>query len=96
MSAAVSIASWAGAGLTISALLAALAVALNRRMRIVDPVKGIDFDRLGCVVGSSITRAPFPRLIKNRTQEPQRFRSKGTFKLRHAPLQSGLIHDFEH
>jgi hypothetical protein len=47
MSAAVSIALWAGAGLTISALLAALAVALNRRMRIVDPVKGIDFDKVG-------------------------------------------------
>jgi len=47
MSAAVSIALWAGAGLTISALLAAIAVALNRRVRIVDPVKGIDFDNVG-------------------------------------------------
>jgi hypothetical protein len=47
MSAAVSIALWAGAGLTISALLAAIAVALNRRVRIVDPVKGIDFDKVG-------------------------------------------------
>jgi hypothetical protein len=43
MSAAVLIALWAGAGLTISALLAAIVVALNRRVRIVDPVKGIDF-----------------------------------------------------
>jgi hypothetical protein len=47
MSAAVSIALWAGAGLTISALLAAITVALNRRMRIVDPVKGIHFDKVG-------------------------------------------------
>jgi len=47
MSAAVLIALWAGAGLTISALLAAIVVALNRRVRIVDPVKGIDFDKLG-------------------------------------------------
>jgi hypothetical protein len=47
MSAAVLIALWAGAGLTISALLAAIVVALNRRARIVDPVKGIDFDKLG-------------------------------------------------
>jgi hypothetical protein len=47
MSAAVSIALWAGAGLTISAILAAIAVASNRRMRIVDPVKGIDFDKVG-------------------------------------------------
>jgi hypothetical protein len=46
MSAAVSIALWAGAGLTISALLAAIVVALNRRMRIVDP-EGIDFDKVG-------------------------------------------------
>jgi hypothetical protein len=29
--------------LTISAILAAIAVAVNRRVRIVDPVKGIDF-----------------------------------------------------
>jgi|HubBroStandDraft_6_1064221.scaffolds.fasta_scaffold247543_2 hypothetical protein len=42
-----SIALWAGAGLTISALLAAITVALNRRMRIVDPVKGIHFDKVG-------------------------------------------------
>jgi hypothetical protein len=42
MSAAVSIALWTGAGLTISAILAAIAVAVNRRMRIVDPAKGID------------------------------------------------------
>jgi hypothetical protein len=47
VSAAVLIALWAGASLTISALLAAIAVALNRRVRIVDPVKGIDFDKLG-------------------------------------------------
>ena len=47
MSAAVLIALWAGAGLTISALLAAIVVALNRRVRIVDPVKGIDFDKVG-------------------------------------------------
>jgi hypothetical protein len=47
MSAAVSLAIWAGAGLTLSALLAAIAVALNRRVRIVDPVKGIDFDKVG-------------------------------------------------
>ena len=33
--------------MTISALLAAIAVALNRRVRIVDPVKGIDFDKVG-------------------------------------------------
>jgi hypothetical protein len=35
------------AGLTISALLAAIAVALNRRVRIVDPIKGIDFNKVG-------------------------------------------------
>jgi hypothetical protein len=46
MSAAVSIALWAAAGLTISAILAAIAVAVNRRMRIVDPVEGIDFDKV--------------------------------------------------
>jgi hypothetical protein len=44
MSAAFSIALWAGAGLTVSAILAAIAVAVNRRVRIVDPVKGIDFN----------------------------------------------------
>src|ERR1700686_1529537 len=43
MSAAVSIALWAGAGLTISALLAAIAVALNRRTRTGDPGKATDF-----------------------------------------------------
>jgi hypothetical protein len=35
------------AGLTISALLAAIAVALNRRVRIVDRIKGIDFNKVG-------------------------------------------------
>jgi hypothetical protein len=47
MSAAISIALWAGAGLTISAIMVAIALAVNRRMRIVDPVKGIDLDKVG-------------------------------------------------
>jgi hypothetical protein len=43
----VSIALWTGAGLTISAILAAIAVAVNWQMRIVDSVNGIDFDKVG-------------------------------------------------
>jgi hypothetical protein len=45
---------WCG---LVSAILATIAVTVDRRMCIIDPVKGIDFHKVGCVVGSSITRS---------------------------------------